>query len=153
MLLRKPYAFLIKHFRIIHIILSAMMIYLVIRTNSIRVFLNEYIINQTSTVGLSLTDNYINTLMYIFPFLIIVLSIIIIALMHQKNKPIMFYIVNILLSLIIVVMYSICFSALTDMQGQLVDLRVSKALRDFIVILLLVQYLVRSYKLKLNLHT
>lgn len=139
MLLRKPYAFLIKHFRIIHIILSAMMIYLVIRTNSIRMFLNEYIINQTSTVGLSLTDNYINTLMYIFPFLIIVLSIIIIALMHQKNKPIIFYIINIGLSLIVVIMYSISFSVLTDMQGQLVDLRVSKALRDFIVILLLAQ--------------
>ena len=60
MILRKPYALLIKNFKLIHIILSLMMIYLFYKTNAILSFLGEYIgssqIKISSDVLYSLFD-------------------------------------------------------------------------------------------------
>ena len=139
MILRKPYAFLIKNFKLIHIILSVLMIYTLYQTNQIRIFFSNYISSLQSVVGTSLTDTYFNSLMYLFPFLVIVLSIIIINLMKVKSKPIFYYIFTIIVSIIIVVMYSITHGVLMDMQAHVVDIRTIKLVRDFIFMLLIVQ--------------
>ena len=43
MIVRKPYAFLIKHFRLLHVILSVLMIVTVFQTIKILNFFNEYL--------------------------------------------------------------------------------------------------------------
>ena len=53
MVFRKPYAFLIKNFKLIHVILSALMIYLSIKCNSIFNIYNSLVKSENvSTVGL-----------------------------------------------------------------------------------------------------
>ena len=80
MILRKPYAFLVKHFKLIHILLTLVIAFLVYRTNIILNFLNEYIAsNQTSPID-NLTNTMFNIWMFIFPFIVIVLSLVIISL-------------------------------------------------------------------------
>ena len=139
MILRKPYAFLIKNFKLIHIVLSALMIYTLYQTNQIRIFLSNYISSLQSVVGTDLTNTYFSSLMYLFPFIVIVLSIVIINLMKVKNKPIFYYIFTIIVSICIVIMYSITHGTLLDMQAHIVDIRIIKLIRDFIVILLIIQ--------------
>ena len=48
MILKKPLAFLIKHFRFIHFLLVVVSVYLIYKTSAVLVFFNEYISSTTS---------------------------------------------------------------------------------------------------------
>ena len=60
MIIRKPYAFLAKHFKKIHFILSILVVYLMYRTNLIFQFFNEYVSTQQNLIGQELTSNLFN---------------------------------------------------------------------------------------------
>jgi len=69
MVLKKPYAFIIKHFRAIHLLLLIPIFYLIIKTRAIFYFFNSYVsygysINF-SEVLTNISSEYINILMYI----------------------------------------------------------------------------------------
>lgn len=135
MILRKPYAFLVKHFKLIHILLTLVIAFLVYRTNMILNFLNQYIAsNQTSTID-NLTNTMFSIWMFVFPFLIIVISLIIISLMHVKKKPIFLYIFNIALAIAILVLYNLTYSMFTEMEATFLEVRTVRLFRDFIVLL------------------
>ena len=51
MILRKPYGFLIKHFRLIHLILTTLYIYLAIKVNSLLKFYNNFISGSESKLN------------------------------------------------------------------------------------------------------
>lgn len=139
MILRKPYAFLIKHFKLIHVALTLVIAFLAYRTNLILNFLNQYISsNQTSPVD-DITNTVFNIWMFVFPFLIIILSLIIISLMYEKKKPIFLYIFNIVLAIAILVLYNLSYSLLAEMETILLETRSVRLFRDFITILELFQ--------------
>ena len=46
MIFKKPYAFLIKNFRLFHLILAIIMGYLVYQTNLLSSFFKEYLVNN-----------------------------------------------------------------------------------------------------------
>ena len=66
MILRKPYAFLVKHFRLIHIILLAFMAYVFVAAQNILDFLNEYIGSATSYYDFELISSTIGGFMPAF---------------------------------------------------------------------------------------
>ncbi len=136
MILRKPYVFLGKHFKKIHFILMAMLIYLAYKTNGLINFINDYMQNQSIITE---TGNLFTILMFFFPFLWILISVTIISLMVQKKKPITFYIINIAMAIFVLVMYVYINSLSVKMQIQLIDIRVVRAVRDIIVFMFLAQ--------------
>lgn len=90
MILRKPYAFLIKYFKIIHLILTVCVIYLISRVNGILEFYNNFI---DGTVGkLGTIDLFGSFYVFVIIFSII-LCFIILMLMRYKNKKYLFYVV------------------------------------------------------------
>ena len=58
--LKKPYAFLIKHFKLIHLLLCIPLVYLIIRTGAIATFLNSYVSANYFTTETNLAGTYIN---------------------------------------------------------------------------------------------
>ena len=90
MILRKPYAFFIKHFKLIHIILTILIAYLIYRTGLLLSFFNEYISTGKSVIDQDLTGNLFNLYMFIVPFLIILASIIILSVMVLKQNQFYF---------------------------------------------------------------
>ena len=93
MILRKPYAFLIKHFKMIHLFLIACIIYVTFKTWKILDFFNQYIDNgQVLNVIEDITNNYVDSILIFVNLLIIVGSAIIFYLMRHKKKPVLFYI-------------------------------------------------------------
>ena len=95
MILRKPYAFFIKHFKLLHLIMTIMIGYLIYRSILVLNFLNSYITEVPIVVGTELTSDLFHTLMFFLPFLIIVSSIVILSVMYVKKKPLFLYISNI----------------------------------------------------------
>ena len=63
MILRRPYAFLIKHFRLIHLILFILFAYITLKANNILSFFKEYI-NVNGNIEV-IASNYINSLIFL----------------------------------------------------------------------------------------
>lgn len=141
MILRKPYALFIKYFRLIHIILTFLIGYLIYRTNVVLTFFNDYITNPTINSGVDFSGQNFNIYMFIVPFLIIVFSIIILSLMFYKKKPVLFYITNIAIYTFVVIIYYIALTNVQILEIRILDVRVIRAIRDLLTASFLIQTL------------
>ena len=66
MILRKPYAFIIKHFRLIHLIILACLAYSIYNISSLSGFINTLITSRIYTYAGA--DIYINKSIYTYLF-------------------------------------------------------------------------------------
>ena len=93
MILRKPYAFLIKHFRMIHLIMVVCILYVLLKTVNVFNFLGTYISNgQVISTYEDLSSVYVNTMFVVVVAFLIIVSSIILYLMRHKKKPFFFYV-------------------------------------------------------------
>lgn len=105
MILRRPYAFLIKHFKLIHLFLFLSFGILTYQASTILNFFKDYIKGNIVEI---IATNYIKSYVYILAVVITALSLIIYFLMKYKEKPRLIYILNI----ITIIFSSVCFAYL-----------------------------------------
>lgn len=128
MILRRPYAFLIKHFRFIHLILFSLMVYITVMANNILKFFTEYIANNGNIEVIAV--NYINSFIIISIILIIILSIVVYLLMRFKKKPRLLYILIILVSIISAILFVYLYSNIKVLETSAMSARNIRLLRD-----------------------
>ena len=85
MILRKPYAFFIKHFKLIHLILAVFVFYAIYRTKLLLDFFNEYSLATINVTGQDLVTPLLPTFFQIIPILIILFATIVLVVMAYKN--------------------------------------------------------------------
>ena len=85
MIIRKPYAFLIKHFKLIHFVMLVLSIYIGNRANIIFNFFNEYVTTRQVSSAEYISSNYLPLFLFISSILIITLSIIIFILLKVQT--------------------------------------------------------------------
>ena len=95
MILRKPYAFFIKHFKLIHVILACLVFYSIYKTKLVLDFFNEYSSIIIDVSGQDLVTPLIPFLFQMVPFLILIGCIIILIVMIVKQKPCIYYLITI----------------------------------------------------------
>lgn len=139
MILRKPYAFLIKHFKLMHIILSVAIIYLIYRTELMINFLNGYINSPAIVVGQTITSTLFNVGVILLPILIIVFSTVLLIVMTLKDKPKTFYILTIVVHVVLLIIYIYGYTVFSDMEKTILELKTIKALRDLLMYCILFQ--------------
>jgi len=139
MILRKPYAILIKNFKFIHVILTGFMLYILYKTWGVMDFFTEYFKNGESIVGQDIASNLINFQLYFFAVIIIAGLITVLVLMYLKEKPITYYIYSIVTYIFVIVIFVLTKNTIVTMEGQLVSARVARAMSDFTNIAFLVQ--------------
>ncbi|MDD2434711.1 MAG: hypothetical protein PHO63_00460 [Bacilli bacterium] len=139
MVLKKPYAFLIKRFKLLHLILLFFMLFLTYKTNNIINFLTEYLASTQLITKQDFASELFNIYMYIVPFLIIIFSMIILSVMYIKKKPLVFYIANIAIYLGLLIIYNFSHSIITTFQFELVDARTIRLVRDFLFLIFALQ--------------
>ena len=137
MIFRNPYGYLIKNFKLIHLFLAGLYIYLVIKVNSILQYFNHFIDGAASKLdAISLVDNF-----YLIPvFLSIVICAIVYALMRYKKKPRLLYILLIFLYIIVSVMIIFSYRGLNTIYFSVLDTKTLRLYRDLLNILILFQY-------------
>lgn len=139
MILKKPYAFLIKYFRLIHIILSLNIIIIISLFGNISGFFSQYVKGTIrGTIGLAST--YINSNIYLLLILIIVFSLAMFLLMNKKEKPTILYITLFIYYLIILIMTIFATSILKSIEVASLTQQSSRAYRDIFLIISLPQY-------------
>lgn len=139
MILKKPYAFLIKNFRIIHIILSVVIIGINILYGNINNFYSGYVKGTVrDTIGLA--SKYINPLLYLLLFIVITFALIMFLLMRKKQKPTFFYITLFIYYLILLIMVIIAANVMKSVETSSLTQQASRAYRDIYLIVSLPRY-------------
>ena len=139
MILRKPFAFFIKHFKFIHLILAICAVYLIIKTNDILSFYLEYIDIMSISSNSSISFDLFSGLLWISLIIIILGSLLIAFLMKNKKKPIRFYIINIIVYIWLLIVYLVSYVISKNLEFGLVDIRTLKMIQDFLVISMILQ--------------
>jgi len=138
MILRKPYAFLIKYFKIIHLMLSIVMIYLAFNVVNISGFITDYINNIANS---SIATSYIDVTLFVSIIFIIVTSIILYILMRYKKKPKLLYLITAISYFIIFIMLFFLYSNFKIIEKEVLDPATIRLLRDITNIMLYPQYI------------
>lgn len=141
MILRRPYAFLIKHFKKIHISLLIFTVYIFYKNMQFHSFINDYIELGIYNSYIESVDRYTNILFYVIAILIVLVSAIMIYLLRFKKKPYLFYVFLIgeYLALIFIFMYgSHYFHTIYESASTMASL----ALRDMLFIATIPQYVI-----------
>ncbi len=139
MVIKKPYAFLIRNFRIIHAILFIMLLYLTIRTFGIYSFFSDYATNHYYINSANLASDNVNFLMYLSAFIALSVSLIIYYILSLKKKSRNVYLGVAIYSLILIIYFMYMSSVFGDLELEALDVESVRALRDISIIVLLPQ--------------
>ena len=139
MILRKPYAFFIKIFKPIHIVMSFFLIYSIYRSNKILKFLNNYINSVNDVLGENIKEDLISNFIYIIPIVLIIFSLIFLGIMYNKKKPFSFYIVNIFAFLIVLIINIYSSNFIGIMEKTITPIKLVKLNHDLILISMIIQ--------------
>ena len=110
MIIRKPYAFLIKNFKKVHIALFMFAIYIYFKCTKTYSFVNEFIKLSSYTIYSEAINQYVSVFSYFILLALITLSVFILVLLKRKDKPWKLYIIP-------VVQYSIILLSFIFIRG------------------------------------
>jgi len=128
MILRRPYAFLIKYFRLIHLVLFGLFGYVTYKANNILSFFKDYI-SYNGSVNFA-SSEYISYFIFVAVVLITVICVFIYYLMRYKNKPKLFYIVLIVISVIASILFIYLYNNIRILETTIVSGREIRLYRD-----------------------
>lgn len=141
MILRKPYAFLIKNFKKIHLILLAFAIFIFVKNTQFINFVKEYMQTGIYNVYGEPVSNYASFFAYFSCVLIIVGSAILIYLLFFKKKPRLLYYVMITIYLFTIISFAFGASYFNNIGGGLINVTKIRLVLDLLRISLYPQYL------------
>lgn len=142
MILRKPYAFFIKHFKFFNAILTAIQVYLVYKLIYLVQFFFEYSSYPQGSLGQDLVGSLLPTPFYIFQIVSIIFTLFLIAILSFKKKPIKLYLFILIINIFSLIMLFISDYFLGIMQMQIIENRTAFAVRDFLTIVLIAQFFI-----------
>ena len=145
MVLKKPYAFLIRHFKLIHLLLCIPLLYLVIRTGAIATFLAQYVSNNYYTTVTDLSATYINYFMYLAVLVVLLLVLAIYFLMRQKEKSTKFYLFLLLYYIVLFLLISFSHSILGSIETNEIEAQAVRMYRDIAFIVYIPQFFFLGY--------
>lgn len=156
MILRKPYAFLIKYFRRINILLLVLVLFVFYRTNRFHQFAKNYLDTSLYNNQIDSITNYANFYLYLAFSLIIVICLILIYILKRKNKPIFGYLLVLIVNVMTLALfiYSHNYFAFKALDGF--KLVTAKMINDLSLIANIAYYplllilLIRSLGIDLN---
>ncbi|MDD3821860.1 MAG: hypothetical protein ACOXZW_02535 [Bacilli bacterium] len=142
MIFRKPYAFLIKNFRLIHFMVAFLMSYVTFKTYHLLNFFNAYIQRGYFRHEGQLPSTYVPFHIFVLVIIITAIMTVIFLLMRVKNKPRLYYLVTIIFYLVMIIIFLISRSNLKEMQMAIIDPRKIRLTRDLVLIFSFVQYVI-----------
>lgn len=147
MIIRKPYAFIIKHFKLIHFFILLLSSYILFVSFNILDFFNEYVDTRQFLESETLVTDIVPASIVIFSILLILLSTLIMVLFRKKEKPTMFYIASVIYYFILIVLCFVSRSTIKTIMFDGIDPRISRIIRDMWLISVMLQFAVVIFSL------
>ena len=139
MILKKPYAFLIKHFKLIHLIITLFLGITAYQCKNIYDFLNKCIENNNNRYD---ALNFVNYNIFIYIIIAIILMSIIRWLLKYKDKPRTIYLYSILYYSVIIIVLLIIFLYLDKLPREQIVQKTIRIYRDISFMILIIQYII-----------
>lgn len=141
MIVKKPYAFLIKHFRIIHGILFVLLGYIMLKSADISSFFSDYVSRQYFVRLDGLTSMYIDYVTFLAIIVSAILVLIIGAILKLKNKNVTSYIYIFLELIGIFIYYIYMFTVFKNLELNYLDMETVRNLRDISLMAMIPQFI------------
>lgn len=145
MILKKPYAFLIKYFKLLHLVLTLFMVNVFVHSTGAYSFFTSYIRGENIIVGFDYVGRHFNFLLYLSVFIIMSFSIMMLILMKRKKKPYILYIYYILLYSFVAGVMILTYNNISILENNLLDVRIIRANRDLYTASIFLQFLALSF--------
>ena len=140
MILKKPYAFLIKHFRLINLIIATLSGFIIYKSFLIVTFFRDYVNNRyTGTFYTGFYQEYVSPLVLLIIFLIILGIAVIYLLLAYKKKKVKSYTFSFYFYILLFIYYFIIRSIMVGMQEELLSAEIARACRDISIIMFVLQ--------------
>lgn len=139
MILKKPYKFLIKNFKLIHLILTILMVYIIYRFSRIINFFDVAISSSAGVLSTNPTEYLYDIYIYLAIFGIVLFTIIVIYLLFMKKKSIKLYIGTIIVYVLAFILIAYSYNVIGDMELKIVDPKIIRNARDFLVVISIAQ--------------
>lgn len=146
MIIRKPYAFLIKNFRLIHFLILLVSSYILYRSLNALNFFNEYVATRQFIESDTLINDTVPFSIVFFSVFLIISCISIFILFRKKDKPTLFYVFGILYYIAFIVICIFSRGIINTIMFEGIDPRISRIVRDmwFIAVVLEIPVVVFS---------
>ena len=142
MILKKPYGLLIKYFKLIHLILTLLTIYVAFNTKTILNFFQDYVSNNYYVaVFNNMASKYIAPFLYLSIVIILIMFIALFVLLKYKKKPNTFYLISMGYYLLLLVMVIISANLINGLNRGFWETVAARQYRDFAQIIYWPQYL------------
>ena len=137
MVLRRPYAFMIKHFKLLHLIITFLLGFVAYKTSETYSYINE-VIKDTIRRYDALSHIHFGT--YIFIFLALALCYAVYWLLKYKDKPRKIYIITIAGYAIMGIFFYILFIYVENFVHEIPETKTIRLYRDIMMMLMVFQY-------------
>ena len=141
MVLRKPYALLIRYFRRIHLLLIALTAFIFYKTTALRSFLNEFILTESYNKEIESISKYISGFTFFVSFLVLIIVVALIVLLHHKKKPWRLYFVPLVEYFLLIVVW-ILIKSYFNSYDEFSELTSIMAWRDLLFLVYFPQFAV-----------
>lgn len=145
MILKKPYKFLMKHFRFIHLIMSVISIYLMLNTNKIINFFSDYLGSNNIKVGVGTWNEFLNLRIIILLSIMFFLTLTILFILGKKDKPIRIYILNLVIYFMVVSVYLYTYNIIEKLEDSVLDIRIINLGSDLSILIFIMQTISTIY--------
>lgn len=135
MILKKPYAFLIKHFRLINLIITLLAALITYKSYQILIFFRAYVSNNyAGSFYEGFYHDYISPIVFLVLILTILSIIIICWLLIYKKKNCRFYAVSLVYYIIILIYFIVIRNLMIGLTSELISAEVARICRDVSII-------------------
>lgn len=141
MILRKPYAFLIKNFRLIHVILVILQSFIIYMTGSLYSFFKEYLISSKYLkIHIEPSITFVNWYIYLIVGIVVLILSFILVLMIRKDKPVKYYFCSVIFYILLLVVFFFASSQISALVRNDGTLQLVSAARDILQLFYFGQY-------------
>lgn len=147
MIIRKPYALLIKNFRLIHFFILLISSYIFFKSLGTLEFFNEYVATRQFLESDTLINDTIPILILILPIFLIIAFVSIVILFKKKDKPTLFYVSSIIYYTIFIVIGLVSRGIINTIIFDGIDPRIARIVRDIWFIAVILQVAVIAFSL------
>jgi hypothetical protein len=138
MILKKPYAFLIKHFKLVHFVLFGLASFFAYKVAPIVSFFRDYVDNNYSTkLGLDALQKFVPFYIIIIAGVLFVINTLIMFLLSNKSKKIGFYLFYALYFIGLVIALFNVDKTLVGIASSPMNVNLARIYRDMSLILLI----------------
>ena len=139
MILRKPYAFFIRMFKPIHLVIGLLIGILVSTEGRMYGFLNRNANTSLNLIGQNLKSEYITLSLYVIPIVVILLFMGIFVIMFYKKKPVTFYVAGIISLIAVIIINAYATAFFSELNEAIVAIKYVKLTRDLSLIAMIIE--------------